>query len=857
MRNANVPTRWLIPLCLAAVLALSVVLMACGSDEPTAAPATERATSTPRAGDTPTAAPATGRATSTPRAGDTPTAVPATERATSTPRAGDTPTATPTIAFGPTSVETDREALIALYNATDGENWEKNENWLSDESLGQWWGVSTDNNGRVTHLYITHNRLSGEIPPELGSLSNLKDLVLDDNELSGEIPPELGGLSNLTRLALGRNRLSGEIPPELGGLSNLISLSLGDNELRGEMPPELGDLFNLLSLSLGRNRLTGEIPPWLGNLSNLRWLWLGDNELRGEIPPWLGNLSNLQSLYLDGNELSGEIPPWLGGLSNLTRLALGRNRLSGEIPPELGNLLYLESLHLGDNELSGKIPPELGGRSYLEWLVLDDNELSGEIPPELGNLSYLRRLSLSRNRLSGEIPSELGGLFNLRELHLDGNELSGKIPPELGGLSNLGELSLGGNRLSGEIPPELGDLSNLRELSLGDNELSGEIPPELGNLFSLRTLWLDGNDLSGCVPRTLGGQYVQRSDQVGRLPFCTAQPAPTKHPPSSGGQGNRLQAVRDRGILICAGRNDVPGFSYPDSSGNNVGFDIDLCRAVAAAVLGDPNAIEIRVITAVERGPIIRSGEVDMIVRTVTWTTSRDAYWGNYAHTMFYDGQGFMVNKSMGISSALELQGATVCVTRDPTERNLRDFSNRNNLNITPLTFEDTDDAVAAYESGQCDALTKDHSKLAALGMAFADRDAHLILPETISEEPLGPLVPHGDEQWSDVVRTVMGMLIYAEAYGVSSANVPFTVTGDTKVDRLLGTAGHFGQEWLGLRRTAAQDVIRAVGNYGEIYERHLTPLGLVRERSRNALWLNAPCSGCPKGGQIYAPPLR
>ena len=337
-----------------------------------------------------------------------------------------------------------------------------------------------------------------------------------------------------------------------------------------------------------------------------------------------------------------------------------------------------------------------------------------------------------------------------------------------------------------------------------------------------------------------------------------AQPAATAHPASNSGHGNRLQAVRDRGTLICAGRNDVPGFGYLDSSGNNVGFDIDLCRALAAAVLGDPNAIEIRVITAAERGPTIQSGDIDMLVRTVTWTTSRDVQWGNYAQTMFYDGQGFMVNKSLGISSALELQGATVCVTQGTTtELNLQGFSDRNNLNITPLTFEDTNAVVTAYEGGQCDASTTDHSQLAALGTAFTDRDAHLILPETISEEPLGPVVPHGDEQWFDIVKAVMGMLIYAEAYGVSSTNVPSTVTGDTKLDRLLGVAGSFSQDNLGLHVTVAQDVIRAVGNYGEIYERHLTPLGLVREGSRNALWLNAPCSGCPKGGQIYAPPMR
>ena len=324
--------------------------------------------------------------------------------------------------------------------------------------------------------------------------------------------------------------------------------------------------------------------------------------------------------------------------------------------------------------------------------------------------------------------------------------------------------------------------------------------------------------------------------------------------------GNRLQQVKDRGKVICASRNDVPGYGSMDASGNNVGFDIDLCRALATAVLGDPSAFEIRLITAAERGPTIQSGEVDMLVRTVTWTTSRDAGWGNYAQTMFFDGQGFLVSKSLGISSALELGGASVCVTQGTTtELNLADFSSQNNLNINAVTFEDTDAVVAAYESGQCDAFTNDRSQLAALGSGMQDPNAHIILPETISEEPLGPVVPHGDDQWFDIVKTVMGILIYAEAYGVDSGNVPASITGDTKVDRLMGLEGSFGQESLGLELTAAQDVIKAVGNYGEIYDRNLGPDGinLPREGGRNALWADAPCMECPKGGQIYAAPLR
>ena len=345
---------------------------------------------------------------------------------------------------------------------------------------------------------------------------------------------------------------------------------------------------------------------------------------------------------------------------------------------------------------------------------------------------------------------------------------------------------------------------------------------------------------------------------------CTEEATPTPEAmatePPMVEEKSRLETVTERGTVICASRNDVPGYGFLDDAGNNVGFDIDLCRALAAAVLGDPNAIEIRLITAAERGPTVQSGEVDMLVRTVTWTTSRDAQWGNYAQTMFYDGQGFMVRKDLGVDSALDLQDATVCVTQGTTtELNLQDFSNQYNLNISALTFEDTDAVVAAYEGQQCDSFTNDRSQLAAIGSAFADRDAHVILPETISEEPLGPVVPHGDEQWYDIVKTVMGMLIYSEAYGVTSGNVPTASTGDTVVDRLFGLSGSYGQETLGLKQTAAQDVIRAVGNYGEIYDRNLGSGGinLPRENGRNALWADARCSDCPKGGQIYAAPLR
>ncbi len=314
--------------------------------------------------------------------------------------------------------------------------------------------------------------------------------------------------------------------------------------------------------------------------------------------------------------------------------------------------------------------------------------------------------------------------------------------------------------------------------------------------------------------------------------------------------GSRLANVKSRGSVVCANNTQLAGFGYIDADGNTKGFDVDLCRAVAAAVLGDADAVEYQPTTAAERGPTMQSGQVDMMSRNTTWTTSRDATWGNFAQTMFYDGQGFMVPASLGVSSAMELTDAKVCVQQGTTtELNLQDFSNQNNMNFDIVTFPDATTTSEAYQAGQCDSLTTDRSGLVATRVGYDNPDDHVILPDTISEEPLGPVVPHGDDQWYDIVKTTMAMLIYAEAFGITSDSVPTAPTGDTAVDRLFGLEGGYGQEDLGLSQTAAQDVIRQLGNYGEMYDRHLTPLGVTREGSRNALWIN--------GGEIYAAPLR
>ena len=376
--------------------------------------------------------------------------------------------------------------------------------WLSGNQLS---GEIPAELGSLTNLktlWLSGNQLSGEIPAELGSLTNLKTLWLSGNQLSGEIPAELGKLTNLTNLYLHENQLSGEISAELGSLTNLTELNLRSNQLTDEIPRELGSLTHLTLLYLYDNQLIGEIPAELGRLTNLGELVLWGNQLSGQIPAELGSLTHLLRLNLSGNQLSGEIPAELGSLTNLTYLRLHENQLSGKIPAELGDLTNLETLALGGNQLSGEIPAELGSLTNLEALFLGVNQLSGEIPAELGNLTNLTHMYLQENRLSGKIPSELGDLTNLLRLVLSGNQLSGEIPAELGGLTNLRWLELSGNQLNGEIPAELGRLTNLEFLRLSNNQLSGEIPAELGDLTNLEVLDLDGNQLSGEIPAELG-----------------------------------------------------------------------------------------------------------------------------------------------------------------------------------------------------------------------------------------------------------------------------------------------------------------------------------------------------------------
>jgi general L-amino acid transport system substrate-binding protein len=342
------------------------------------------------------------------------------------------------------------------------------------------------------------------------------------------------------------------------------------------------------------------------------------------------------------------------------------------------------------------------------------------------------------------------------------------------------------------------------------------------------------------------------AEQPAVQPASAEQPAAEAQPTAPAAQ-KILDAVKARGKVVCGVHTSLPGFGYLDAEGKNQGFDIDLCRAVAAAVFGDPNAAEFVPISAAERGPALQTREVDMVPRNMTQTSSREIQWGNFVQIMFYDGQGMLVRTDSGFTTLEDMDGATVCVTTGTTtEQNLADAFRERGLTFTAVTFEDTSAVYSAYETGRCDAATSDKSQLAAVRSGFANPDDHLIMDVTMSKEPLAPAVPSGDDQWADLVRTVMWVLINAEELGVTSQNVQEMKASDNVViKRMLGGEGSFGQEDLGLATDFAVNVLAAVGNYGEIYDRYMGPEGLsfTLDRGLNALWT--------EGGLIYAPPLR
>ncbi|KAJ9543592.1 hypothetical protein OSB04_023299 [Centaurea solstitialis] len=438
---------------------------------------------------------------------------------------------------------------LSLSNLTRISNLGISENNLSGEfssSLITSWR-------RLTSFQVQNNRFTGEIPPEIGLLTNLTHLFLYNNSFTGPIPPEIGNLENLEFLDLSDNQISGGIPSTIGNLVKVATIQLFSNKLTGKIPPEIGNLTSLGTLDLNTNQLSGELPDTLSNLSKLTVLSLFSNRLSGRIPQELGknNLlltkvsfannsfygklpsglcsgfqfdlftvngnnftglipdcirkcTNLSRIRLDGNQLSGDISQTFGVHPNLTYINLSGNRFTGEISPQFGNLQNLTNLQMEMNRISGKIPPEIGDLPQLRVLKLAFNQLTGEIPNELGKLNNLFNLNLSNNQLSGQIPQNLDNLTHLQALDFSANNLYGSIPTSIGNCSSLSSLNLSNNRLSGEVPSELGNLSGLQYLlDLSNNSFSGKLPQNLAKLVTLQTLNLSHNNFSGEIPQAI------------------------------------------------------------------------------------------------------------------------------------------------------------------------------------------------------------------------------------------------------------------------------------------------------------------------------------------------------------------
>lgn len=316
--------------------------------------------------------------------------------------------------------------------------------------------------------------------------------------------------------------------------------------------------------------------------------------------------------------------------------------------------------------------------------------------------------------------------------------------------------------------------------------------------------------------------------------------------------GATLNAIKERGFIKCGVSDGLPGFSYADEKGNYNGIDVDVCRAVAAAVFGDTTKVKFTPLTAKERLTALQSGEIDVLSRNTTWTSSRDSAQGmNFAGVTYYDGQGFLVNKKLGVKNAKGLDGATVCVQAGTTtELNLSDYFRANKMKYTPISYDKSDESAKSLEAGRCDVLTSDQSQLYAQRIKLAKPDDYVVLPEVISKEPLGPVVRHGDDDWFDIVKWTLFVMVDAEELGVHSKNVEdMKKSTNPDIKRLLGVEGDKGKDF-GLANDWMATVIKQVGNYGEIFDRNVgkgSPLKI--ERGLNALW--------NQGGLQYAPPVR
>lgn len=320
----------------------------------------------------------------------------------------------------------------------------------------------------------------------------------------------------------------------------------------------------------------------------------------------------------------------------------------------------------------------------------------------------------------------------------------------------------------------------------------------------------------------------------------------------AGASAGTLDDVKAKGFIQCGVSQGLAGFSQPDSAGNWAGLDVDFCRSIAAAIFNDTSKVKFTPLSAKERFTALQSGEIDVLSRNTTWTMSRDTKQGKFAGVMYYDGQGFMVRKSLGITSAKQLGGASVCTnTGTTTELNLADWFRTQKLDYKVVSFEKSEEVVKAYDAGRCDVLTTDASGLYAERLKLTKPDEHIVLPEIISKEPLGPMVRQGDDAWFNVVKWTYFALLSAEEAGITKANVDEmkAKSENPDVKRLLGKDGSFGVD-IGLTNDWAYQIVKLMGNYGELFEKNVgetSPLKI--SRGINALW--------SKGGLQYAPPIR
>ncbi|WP_181990747.1 leucine-rich repeat domain-containing protein [Bacteroides cellulosilyticus] len=448
-----------------------------------------------------------------------------------------------TLYLNETEADIEKDALVALYKATNGDYWKNRTNWCSDKPVSEWYGVTINPTGTVRDIQLTYNNLSGILPEEIGNLKELDFLNLYGNSLSGNIPNSITK-SKLSTLWLANNQLSGDISVVLEQLmdlkQNLISLDLSNNKFSGSISTSIGNFTKLRYLRLGNNQLSGNIPIELGNLSNLIQLILGNNKLSGSIPKTIGNLTKLQTLYLANNRLTGNIPPEIGNMLSLETFDIGsytagseggdmeigpggeiitgrsKNEITGSIPKELCRLSNLKSFVVINNLLSGEMPNEIWNIPKLEVLLVSENNFSGTLSEDIGNAKNLKQLWLYNNNFSGELPSTITKLVKLKELLLGNNSFSGELPKDIGFMAELRQISCNNNLFTGTIPVSICNLINLEMLELGNaymgngiplenfNKFSGEIPANIGNLKKLYHFSISDNNIGGIIPKSIG-----------------------------------------------------------------------------------------------------------------------------------------------------------------------------------------------------------------------------------------------------------------------------------------------------------------------------------------------------------------